>query len=72
MAIKCMCKWLEPGLYSYIQGPNNLHEYTCLSFGEADPRDLQELKMEERVATLLDHSLILDYTISCDDQSTLA
>ena len=27
--------------------------------------------MEERVATPLDHSLILDYRVLCDDRSTL-
>ena len=28
--------------------------------------------MKERVATSLDHSLIVDYRVLCDDQSTLA
>ena len=33
---------------------------------------LQKLKMEERLATSLDHSLTVDYRVLCDDQSSLA
>ena len=36
------------------------------------PWPLQELKMEERVATSLYYSLILDYRVLCDEQSTFA
>ena len=32
---------------------------------------LQKLKMEERLATSLDHSLTVDYRVLCDDQSSL-
>ena len=45
MAIKYMCKWLaftplqawKPAYPLYMQGQNNLHEYTGLSFGDTDP-----------------------------------
>ena len=33
---------------------------------------LQKLKMEERVATYLDHFQTVDYRVLCDDQSSLA
>ena len=46
MVIKCMCKWLKPDLYFFFRpgnkasivhsGPNDLHEYTGLSFGDSD------------------------------------
>ena len=81
MAIKCMCK--RQDIYSsssglgtrlvLVQARTKQPAWIYRPIKALETLTLtRRLKMEERVATSLDHSLILEYRVLCDDQSTFA